>query len=304
MRRIILDTDIGTDVDDALALALLLGSPEVELVGVTTVYGDTLLRARLARRLMGLAGASTEIPVIPGRSETLSGRDVWWPGHEGKLHADLESEDVQVDVDAVEWLIETVAADPGGIDLLAVGPLTNVAAAIELDPGFAGRLRTLTIMGGDFSPEERVAEHNLRCDWVAADVVLRSGAPIVALGLDATTTVRISPDEVERIGGAGALGAALAAEIGVFWEFHGEDWNNPHDPVAAMTLIEPELFSLEPTRVRVLGPDEESTSPNGSDGFLVDDEDAPEIVMGSVLDRSGLTSSIVGRIVVAGGPTR
>ncbi len=297
MSRIILDTDIGTDVDDALALAVLLGSPEVELVGITTVHGDTLLRARLARRLMRLADAGAGVPVIPGLSHTLSGRDIWWPGHEGRLHEALEREEVQTELDAVEWLVETVAAHPGEIDLLAVGPLTNIAAAIEADAAFASRLRTLTIMGGDFSAEGRASEHNLRCDWVAADRVLRAGADLVAVGLDATRTVRISPEEVARIGTAGPLGAALVAEIGVWWELHDRDWSNPHDPVAAMTLIRPELFSREEVAVRVLSP--EQTDP-GMEGLLADESRAPRIARGVIRDREALTSSIVDRIVAAG----
>ncbi len=299
MRRIILDTDLGTDVDDALALAVLLGSPEVELVGVTTVHGDTLLRARLARRLMGLAGAGAGIPVIPGLTHTLSGREVWWPGHEGALHERLEREHVQSELDAIAWLVDTVAAHPGEIDLLAVGPLTNVAAAIEADAAFAGRLRTLTIMGGDFSDANRASEHNLRCDWVAADRVLRSGAGLVAVGLDATRTVRITPEEVSRIGAAGALGAALVAEIGVWWELNGRGWSNPHDPVAAMTLIEPQLFAHEEVAVRVLSPEETAHAP-GTEGLLADDDRAPRIARGVVVDRPALAASIVDRIVAAG----
>ncbi|MDN3247562.1 nucleoside hydrolase [Streptomyces sp. ZSW22] len=81
-RPLVLDTDIGSDVDDALALGVLLDSPEVRLTGITTVYGDTLLRARLAHRLAALAGHTPT--VVPSTAETLSGKEeAWWPGHEG-----------------------------------------------------------------------------------------------------------------------------------------------------------------------------------------------------------------------------
>lgn len=302
MRRVVLDTDIGTDVDDALALALLLGSDDVELVGVTTVYGDTLLRARLTRRLMGLSRRGEAVPVIPGRSQTRSGRPVWWPGHEGSVHEDLDREVVQDDVDAVDWLVRTVLAEPGEIDLLAVGPLTNVAAALDAEPDFAGALRTLTIMGGDFSATGRVAEHNFRCDAVAAERVLSSGAPVVATGLDATTVVRIEPGDVERIAETGPFGAALAAEVGVFWEFHGEEWNNPHDPVAALTMLEPELFRIRDAQVRILAAEDQVAGMDEPEGYALEG-DAPtgRISVASVVDRDAVGRSIVERICAAQG---
>jgi len=289
--RIILDTDIGTDVDDALALALLLGSPEVELLGVTTVYGDTLLRARLAQRLISLSGRTLPGPVIPGRTATMSGRPVWWPGHEGQLYPDLAEEQVSDHLDAVEWLVRTVRENPKEIDLVAVGPLTNVAAAAQADPTFAANLRTLTIMGGDFSPVGRLAEHNFRCDAVAAEVALSSGARVLATGLDATTLVQIDPDAVGRIGRIGPLGAALVGEIQVFWDFHGEQWNNPHDPVAVLALLEPGLFTFADEAVRVVRAD------GDGDGLVLTDE-APtgRVTVASVTDRAAVTAAVVERI--------
>lgn len=295
MRRIILDTDIGTDVDDALALALLLGSPEVELVGVTTVYGDTLLRAQLARRLARLSGrpAAWAAPVVPGRRETLSGRPVWWPGHEGKLHRDLADEDIEHDVDAVDWMVERVREAPRTVDLLAVGPLTNVAAAIGRDPAFARDLRSLVIMGGDFATSGRRAEHNFRCDAVAAETVLSSGARIVVTGLDATTHVRLAAKEVTQIGASGPLGEALVGEIEVFWEFHGEQWNNPHDPVAALTLLEPDLFTFAYEEVRVLT--------SGNDEGLVQPGPGAtaRVTVASVPDGDAVARRVVARICAA-----
>lgn len=291
MRRIILDTDIATDVDDALALALLLGSPEVELAGITTVYGDTLLRARLAQRLIRLSGARPGIPVIPGRSATISGRPVWWPGHEGKLHADLDEEQVDDDRDAIDWLVETVRANPGEFDLVAIGPLTNVAAAVAADPGFAENLRSLTIMGGDFAPVGRRPEHNFRCDSAAAELALASGARVLATGLDATTTVRIDDEAVRRITAIGPLGDALMREVRAFWDFHGEQWNNPHDPVAILALLEPDLFTFAGLNLRVVQADDET------DGLVLGDATASaRVSVASVADPAAVTRAVVDRI--------
>lgn len=242
---VLLDTDLGSDVDDAMALALLLGSPEVSLDAVTTVYGDTLLRARLTQRYAGLAGR--RLPIWAGRSATMSGREVWWAGHEGSLHPDLEEERVEPG-DGVAALIDSVS--DGGRDVLAIGPLTNLAAAFERTPQIINGARGYTLMGGDFTAAD--PEHNIRSDVAAARVVFDSGAPIVITGVDVTRRVRVERRQLDRIGAAGHLGAALAADIDQWWRFWNETWNVPHDPVAVLALLRPELVTLsKPGFVRV-----------------------------------------------------
>lgn len=240
--RIILDTDLGTDVDDAMALSQLLGLSEVDLIGVTTVYGDVTLRARLARRIIGLSGR--DVPVYAGRDATLSGREVWWAGHEGALYDDLETERVEGE-DAVDFLVRTVIAQPGEIDVVAIGPLTNIAAAIRADDRFAGAVRHLWIMGGAFVGDE--PEHNLRSDSAAAEITFAAGIPTTITGLEITRFVEIRKDQVDRMGEAGDLGRLLVAEIEQWWRFWNEEWNVPHDPVTVLTLVEPELFGFSDT---------------------------------------------------------
>lgn len=241
LHRVLLDTDIGSDVDDLLALALIFGTPAIDLVGVTTVYGDTLLRARLAKRVARLAGR--DVPVVAGESQPISGREVWWAGHEGALYEDLESETVE-GTDAVAHLVETVLADPGGVDVVAIGPLTNIAAAIRRDPRFAAAVRHLWIMGGSFTTDE--PEHNLRSDTTAAEIVFGSGIPITVSGLDVTRRVTIGGDALARIAESGSLGALIDAEVRQWWEYWSTEWNVPHDPVTVLTLTEPELFEFSP----------------------------------------------------------
>ncbi len=243
--RVVLDTDIGSDVDDALALGMLLGSPEVELVAVTTVYGDTTLRARLARRLIGLAGA--EAPCYAGARETLTGRPVWWAGHEGALYDDLDAELVAPGP-AVDFLVEAARRE-GGLDVIAIGPLTNIAAAIEAADDFRRNVRHLTVMGGNFA--DREPEHNIRSDPEAARIVFGSGIPATICGLEITTQVRLDTAGVARIAAAGQLGSALAAEVDQYWKFTGQPYNVPHDPVAALTLLRPDLFETAPVDVSV-----------------------------------------------------
>ncbi|WP_166404818.1 nucleoside hydrolase [Labedella endophytica] len=237
--RVILDTDIGSDVDDLMALVLLLGTPSVELVGVTTVYGDTALRARLAHRVLGMAGAG--VPVHAGVREPLSGREVWWAGHEGALYPDLEAETYDSD-EAVRYLVDTVLAAPGEIDVIAIGPLTNIAAALTAEPRFAESVRHLWVMGGDFA--DGTPEHNLRSDAVAARIVFDSGMPITITGLEVTRRIDIRAEQLERIAQAGELGELIRAEIEQWWAFWDETWNVPHDPVTVLTLVAPDLFEV------------------------------------------------------------
>ena len=242
MTMVLLDSDIGSDVDDALALSVLLGSPEVDLVGVTTVYGDTTVRARLAARLIDLATAGKKVPVIPGAQMPLSGRPVWWAGHEGKAFDDLDTQPISQRRDAAEFLAEAAAAHPGQISLLAIGPLTNIANAMRIDPAFARNIGHLHVMGGHFGHPAPAAEHNIICDVDAAREVFDSAMPITVTGLEITTQLQLGPDSVKAIAQAGALGSALEREIDQWWKFHGHHWNNPHDPIAALTLIMPMLF--------------------------------------------------------------
>ena len=247
-RSIIFDTDIGTDVDDALALAVILGEPGIDLRAVTTVYGDTLLRARLTARYARLAGR--EVVAHIGERDTLSGRPIWWAGHEGTLHDDLEAEPVGRR-SGVDVLIDEVIAHPGEIDVVAVGPLTNIATAIEREPAFAAAVGHLWIMGGSFTTDE--PEHNFRSDITAAQRVFDAAIPTTVASLDVTRLVQMRAEQLQRIASAGPLGAALERDIHQWWAFWNETWNVPHDPIVVLAMTRPELFSLsEPGRIEII----------------------------------------------------
>ena len=152
MHAIILDTDIGSDVDDALALAMLLGSDSIDLLGITTVYGDTKLRAQIAAHLCHLANKS--IQVFAGLEEPLSGREVWISGSEGKALSNLDQYAPERK-SAVDFLVETVSKNPGQIEVIAIGPLSNIASAIQQAESFATNVKRLWICLLYTSPSPR-----------------------------------------------------------------------------------------------------------------------------------------------------
>lgn len=256
--QVIFDTDIGTDVDDILALGFLLGSPEeIDLIGVTTVYGDVGLRARMARKVLQLRGR-TDVQVHTGVSDPLMKLDpIYWPGHEGvgllQEGDDLAAPD---SADAVGYLIETVLANPGQITLLAVGPLTNVATAILREPRFVASLKQLMIMGGKVNMSGNSwgpGEHNIKCDPEAAAVVFNYGAQIDLVPLDVTLQALIRQDGVDALLGAGdAYHDALGDQVARYPGFVARGGSTfLHDPLAAMALVAPELLGWEPYHVQV-----------------------------------------------------
>src|SRR5918998_1328668 len=248
-RPVLLDTDIGSDVDDLLALALLAGSPEVQLVGVTTVYGDTVLRARMTRQVLDQMERRA-VPIGIGARETLSGRSVWWAGHEGQGIPGLDQVQVDEGITAADLLKQAATEHRGRLELFAIGPLTNVAEAISADDSFATSLRHLYIMGGAFWMEQ--AEHNIKSDPEAADIVFRSGIPMTICGLDVTQRVRLREADMSRIREAtGGIGSVLEDQVRRWWAYTGATENHLHDPLAILPALRPELFRFEQCDVRV-----------------------------------------------------
>ncbi len=253
----LLDTDIGTDVDDALALAVCLGSPEIDLLGITTVYGDVLLRARMAQKLLALHGVA-DVAVVSGEERPLSDRRArYWGGHEGVgLLGPADEHLAPTGTDAVDFLVRQVRARPKTVELIAIGPLTNVARAIARDRSFSADLAGLTIMGGVLRGQEGlhlpIVEHNFACDPEAAQVVFDSGAPISLVPLDVTTKVAIGAEEVARLRRSPtAFHRALAELVCHDPRYRVAHRAYLHDPLAVAVLIRPELVVWHDLHVTV-----------------------------------------------------
>jgi purine nucleosidase len=255
MTTIVIDTDIGTDVDDILALGLALRSPELELAAITVVYGDVDLRARMVAKVLALAGAP---PVPLGRGvelPLLRQRAVYWPGHEGVglLAGGEPTPDMP---HAVDLIIRAVRARPGEVTLVPIGPLTNLATAVILDPAIVPLVKEVVMMGGvaGRGPDLSLSpvEHNVRCDPEAAAVVFAAGWPITMVGLDVTTRVRLRRDHLARLAERGGpLAAVLADQASRYMDIRGRDFTELHDPLAVATLIDRSLVRAAPMHVAV-----------------------------------------------------
>lgn len=189
-QRVVIDTDIGTDIDDTWALALARRSPELDVRLVTTVSGDPLYRARVALGLLGDAG----IPVAAGLG---GGRDV----HPGQPQAGLAAETAgPVRVDGLDALLEA-CREP--VTIIALGPLTNVAAALERDPSIATRVRVVAMLGsvrlGYRGSPVPAAEYNTAVDVAAVRTVLGAPWSVTITPLDTCGTVLLRDDDYQRV---------------------------------------------------------------------------------------------------------
>jgi len=222
VRRVVLDTDMGTDADDALCLALALASPELELVAVTTVSADTTRRAQIARRLLDLAGRS-DVAVHAGEGTPSGPSDGFlWLGDEGDFLLG-RNEPVPVSSEPAADALARLLRAEDGLEIVAVGPLTNLARLLERDPALAARIGRLTVMGGHvrrvvYGEREfpHGVDYNLCSDASASLRVLSAGIPVRLVTADVTLGTWIGPADLARIESAGtpfhlALGRAVRA---------------------------------------------------------------------------------------------
>lgn len=254
-----LDTDIGTDVDDAVALALALASPEVELTAVTTVSGDTRRRASIVARIFELSGRP--LPVLAAGAVDPLGPDrgFLWLGHEGRgFLADDQRGDWREDAaDAFADAVLERQAQP-----IAIGPLTNVARALARRPALAGS--SLTLMGGviGLNPELPPFEYNLGSDAEASLAVFDSALDLTLVPLDVTLQTFLTADHLKRLRrSATPLRQALCEAMEIWWPLHQQLFAGRrrygadvvcflHDPLTLAILLDRSFVTIEPMRLR------------------------------------------------------
>lgn len=246
--RLLLDTDIGTNVDDTLALAYLLRQPWCELLGITTVTGDVARRAACAEVICKAAGRD-DVPIHCGAAKPL----LFGPGQEPvPLYEAIRAHPHRPDYPtnaAVAFLRDTIRRRPGEITLLTTGPLTNIAILFALDPQTPSLLRQIISMAGVYYPHQREIETNCRIDPIAAAMVF-SARPLrhLCVGLDVTMQCSLPSAQVrDRFSGTGLTPVNDMLDL---WSAARSDVIF-HDPLAAAVAFHEELCQFEPGRVDV-----------------------------------------------------
>ncbi len=267
-QKVIVDADIGDDIDDAFALALLLHSPELEVLGISASWGDTALRMRLLRRFLQ-AGGRPDIPLAqgPATESAITFTQARW--------AQAYPPPTQPERPAVEFLLAQLRAHPGQITLLALGPLTTLAAAQQRDPQTFAKLQRIVMMGGSVRrgygkseyrpPSPPSAEYNIAADIAAAKRVFGAGVPIVMMPLD-STLVRL--DELKR----NALFAHGSPTSDVLTLLYHQ-WTQADQPWTSET---PTLFDVVPL------------------AYLIDPRLCPTTTLWLAIDDQGYTREVAG----------
>jgi len=242
--KILLDTDIGSDIDDAVCLAYLLAQPRCELLGITTVTGEPVKRAMMASAQCKIAGKS--VPIYPGAAEPLLIAQQQPRTPQASALTNWAHDTHFPQGEAVEFLRQTIRAHPGEITLLAIGPLTNIALLFHSDPEIPRLLKQLVLMCGVFTrrrtlrhPALSILEWNAKLDPHATAIVYRAPVTIHrSLGLDVTTRVMLPADEVRR-----RFQTKLLRPVQDFAEvwFEQRPAITFHDPLAAVSIFDDQI---------------------------------------------------------------
>jgi len=307
-RKIIIDTDPGQD--DAVAILLALASPEeIEVLGITCVAGNVplALTSKNARIVCELAD-KPDVKVFAGCDRPL-GRELVTAEHvHGKTGLDGPTlPDPQMPLQehhAVDFIIETLRAEaPGSVTLCPLGPLTNIATALQRAPELAERVQEIVLMGGGYFEGGNItpaAEFNIYVDPQAADIVFRSGIPIVVMPLDVTHKALVTKPRNDAFRALGTkVGVAVAEMTDFFERFDKEKYGSEgaplHDPCVTAYLLKPELFSGRHINVEIETHSELTLGMTVADWWRVTDR-APNALFIGDLDADGFFALLTERL--------
>lgn len=253
-KKIILDCDPGHD--DAVAILLAGIAEELDLLGITTVAGNTYVKNTTKNALILVENGKLNVPVCEGASKPLIRQQIVAPdihGESGLEGANLPNPSIKKDVrTAVEFIAEKVRENENEITLCAVGPLTNIAIFLINYPDLHEKVKEIVIMGGGiaFGNTTPVAEFNILADPEAAQIVFDAKIPLTVFGLDATHQTKIHMDEIKKMQ---SLSSFIVSKMGLLLEFFHQTYFHVfrikgaplHDPCAIAYLIEPEIFEYK-----------------------------------------------------------
>lgn len=248
-QKIIIDTDIGDDIDDAFAVALALRSPELQILGITTTFGDTEARAKILDRMLGEAGRQN-IPVADGlptqAPNPMSQRRYGEGGHFARSSHPA----------AVDFILDQIRRNPDEITLVCIGPLVNIGAVIDRDPQTFRKLKRVVIMGGSVdrgygdpygAPAPPQPEWNILNDIPAAQKLFPSGVPLYMMPLDST---QLKLDEVKREF-LFRQSTPLTDELTLLYHLWGQRTPTLFDPMTIAFIDDPSLCPVQPMNIVV-----------------------------------------------------
>ena len=250
--KVIIDTDIGDDIDDAFAVALALKSPELQILGITTTFGDTETRAKLLDRMLGEAGRS-DIPVAAGPHTPPKTKFTQLRYAEGGHFAK------PTHPDAIAFLLDQIRQHPDEITLIAIGPLVNVGAAIDKEPGTFRKLKRVVIMGGSIRrgygdvgygpPHGPAPEWNILNDIPSAQKLFAAGVPLFVMPLD-STQLKLEAANRKLLFGQGT---PVTDALTLLYHQWGQETPTLFDPMTITFVVKPELCPVQPMLIRVDG---------------------------------------------------
>jgi purine nucleosidase len=253
-QKIIIDTDIGTDIDDAFAVALALQSHEVSVLGFSTASGDTVARAKILDEMLGASGYR-EIPVTVGSPTTLPFS--WPPIGRQRRYGEEEHFPKTTHPVAIEFILQEIRRFPGEITLVTMGPLTNVGALIDKDAETFRQLRRVVMMGGSIGSIDiggggatngPMPEYNILGDIPAAQKLFQSGVPLFVMPLDSTAQLRL--DEVKR-DTLFSKGTSLTDSLALLYLMWGGVTPVLFDAMTIGYIVDPTLCPVEPMHIIV-----------------------------------------------------
>ncbi|MEO8399312.1 MAG: nucleoside hydrolase [Ignavibacteriaceae bacterium] len=248
--KVILDTDIGTDIDDAICLAYLLANSNCELMGITTVTGEPEKRAMLASSLCKIA--KKNVPIYPGTANPILIEQQQKIAKQSKSLDKWDHEKKFLKGEAINFLQKTIKENPGEIVLLTIGPLTNIGLLFSIDPEIPQLLKSIVMMCGYF--EHKIEgwnklEWNAKGDYHASDIVYKASVSVHrSIGIDVTSQVKMSSDEFKN---------KFTADIFKPLHDYAEHWyahSNTvtfHDPLAAVTIFNENICEFKRGNVSI-----------------------------------------------------
>lgn len=293
--KIFIDTDLGDDIDDAYALALALSFEDTELLGITTVFKNTKQRAYIAKRLMTLAGKG-DIEVHAGINKPLNQEagkfDIEDVGDDNLpilRHYDDKCLDYPYDGnDGIDFMLKAIKENPNEVILFGIGPVTNIAAAIQKDPQTMKLVKQIVLMNGFFKQND-AKEWNVLCDPEATKIVYSSGIPVKAVGANCTRLVEITNNDLSTIENLRSPAGRYLASMLRQWRSDNSN-RNPimHDALALITIVH-DYCKYENEKVIV--PLDESRR-----GCIVTDESGYQIDASVSVDVNGFVNDFVNRL--------